>query len=452
MNTKNYLSLILAAVLLSGCGASGTSSASTESVAHGSSASSVEEEISVIDSSSEITEEDPEEEFEYVPVPELLQIGDYLLVLPEDWYNMGSSLYRLADTAYCEFAVFNNGSAADSMTEEQLLSEEVSSGMINNMAAQFGDPEITGKEIIKYNDVSMVSAGIHGTVQDYTGTMYVHIFVNPSDNHLLSVSYFQEDDADTDHYPEAENVISNIELTSATTEKGKELALLYAKSFLGLSPYTYDRLVTALEAEGFTSEEAVYGVENCRADWKKQAVRAADDCLESDFYSRKTMTEKLKAQGFSNDEAAYGAENCHADWNDQAVRYAQYEMKYDTYSRTGMIERLEKQGFTKEEAEYGADHCGADWKELALEQAKSSIDFSPRSHDGLIDHLEYFGFTAEEAEYGADNCGADWKEQAVRYAEDYIRNGNSTREKLIRQLTAELFTAEEAEYAADQVI
>ncbi len=185
----------------------------------------------------------------------------------------------------------------------------------------------------------------------------------------------------------------------------KNRALKSAKSYIDIMPYSYSDLVTQLEYDGYTHEEAIYGVDNCGASWKEQALRSALLYIES-----------------------------------------------TPFSYNGLVEQLESEGYTHEEAIYGVDNCEANWKEQAIKDAKSYLDIMPYSYNDLINQLEYDGFTHEEAIYGVDNCEANWKEQAVRSAEIYLDIMNFSYDELVEQLKSEGYTDEEAEYAASEVL
>lgn len=38
-------------------------------------------------------------------------------------------------------------------------------------------------------------------------------------------------------------------------------------------PFSYDGLISQLQYEGFSYEQATYGVDNCGADWNSQALK-----------------------------------------------------------------------------------------------------------------------------------------------------------------------------------
>lgn len=47
--------------------------------------------------------------------------------------------------------------------------------------------------------------------------------------------------------------------------------------------------------------------DNCGADWKTQAVRAAKGYLEFDNFSKEDLIDQLEYDGFSHIESRYGA-------------------------------------------------------------------------------------------------------------------------------------------------
>ena len=63
-----------------------------------------------------------------------------------------------------------------------------------------------------------------------------------------------------------------VETQSDKATMGEKNALSKAKDYLDYSAFSYSGLVKQLEYEGFTHQEAVYGVDNCGADWNEQAA------------------------------------------------------------------------------------------------------------------------------------------------------------------------------------
>ncbi len=138
---------------------------------------------------------------------------------------------------------------------------------------------------------------------------------------------------------------------------------------------------------------------------KMQAIKKAKSYIGVTAFSYKGLIEQLEYEGFSNEDATYGADNCGADWNTQAIKKAKSYLSFSAFSYKGLIEQLEYEKFTSAQAKYGADNCGADWYEQAEKKAASYMKISSFSRKSLIEQLEYEGFTADQAKHGADSVG-----------------------------------------------
>lgn len=84
--------------------------------------------------------------------------------------------------------------------------------------------------------------------------------------------------------------------------------------------FSYQGLVSQLEFEGFTHEEAVYGVDRCGADWNQQALGKANSYLSVSAFSRQGLVDQLIFDQFTPDQASFGVGQCGADWNYQASK------------------------------------------------------------------------------------------------------------------------------------
>lgn len=138
---------------------------------------------------------------------------------------------------------------------------------------------------------------------------------------------------------------------------------------------------------------------------QREAVRTAKDYLKYIAFSREGLIDQLEYEGFTEEDATYGVDNCGADWMEQAVKCAKSYLDNMAFSRKGLIDQLEYEGFTKDEAIHGVDNSGADWMEQAVKCAKSYLDYMEFTRNELIDQLEYEGFTNEQAVYGVEENG-----------------------------------------------
>lgn len=91
-----------------------------------------------------------------------------------------------------------------------------------------------------------------------------------------------------------------------TATLGEQNALDKANQYLDLTAFSYSGLVGQLEFEGFTNAEAVYGADNCGADWNEQAALKAQEYLDLTSFSRQGLIDQLIFEGFTEEQANYG--------------------------------------------------------------------------------------------------------------------------------------------------
>ncbi|RQD80061.1 MAG: hypothetical protein D5R96_09125 [Methanocalculus sp. MSAO_Arc2] len=91
---------------------------------------------------------------------------------------------------------------------------------------------------------------------------------------------------------------------------------------------------------------------------ERNAAQKALDYLRFAAFSREGLIEQLEFEGFSHEEAVYGVDQSGADWNEQAALKAQSYLDYSSFSREGLIEQLVFEGFTRQQAEYGVQAVG----------------------------------------------------------------------------------------------
>ena len=67
--------------------------------------------------------------------------------------------------------------------------------------------------------------------------------------------------------------------TASEPTMGEKNALSNAHLYLNYTAFSYTGLIEQLEYEGYSHEEAVYGADNCGADWNEQAAKCAENYL-----------------------------------------------------------------------------------------------------------------------------------------------------------------------------
>jgi SOS response regulatory protein OraA/RecX len=91
---------------------------------------------------------------------------------------------------------------------------------------------------------------------------------------------------------------------------------------------------------------------------ERNAANEALSYLRSSSFSREGLIKQLEYEGFSHQEAVYGVDQSGADWNEQAALEAAAYLKSSSFSRSGLIDQLEYEGFTPQQAEYGVRAVG----------------------------------------------------------------------------------------------
>ena len=96
---------------------------------------------------------------------------------------------------------------------------------------------------------------------------------------------------------------------STVTEAEKQAALDDANSLLRIQPFSHSDLISYLvEFEGHAEEAAAYAADNCGADWNEQAVRRAQYYLNTQTFTRDDLISQLEYDGFTHDQAVYGVD------------------------------------------------------------------------------------------------------------------------------------------------
>lgn len=100
-----------------------------------------------------------------------------------------------------------------------------------------------------------------------------------------------------------------VEEQSDTTTIGEKNALSKALSYLEYTSFSYSGLIKQLEYEKFTHQEAIYGVDNCGANWNEQAALKAKSYLDYSAFSRDGLINQLEYEGFTSEQAEYGVKS-----------------------------------------------------------------------------------------------------------------------------------------------
>jgi len=115
------------------------------------------------------------------------------------------------------------------------------------------------------------------------------------------------DSVQVDAPTDTSNNETQTETTAPAATMGEQNALSKAGDYLSISAFSYFGLISQLEYEGFSTEEATYAVDNCGADWNEQAEKKAKEYINISSFSRSGLIDQLKYEGFTTEQAEYGA-------------------------------------------------------------------------------------------------------------------------------------------------
>lgn len=128
---------------------------------------------------------------------------------------------------------------------------------------------------------------------------------NPSKKiESVETNYEDEETQPTQTTTTTPSVEENLDTTI-----GENNALSKALSYLDVLAFSYSGLITQLEYEGYTHQEAVYAVDNCGADWNEQAALKTQSYLDYSAFSREGLIEQLEYEGFTREQAEYGVQS-----------------------------------------------------------------------------------------------------------------------------------------------
>lgn len=142
-------------------------------------------------------------------------------------------------------------------------------------------------------------------------TDYIFVRNGEDSNYLMANKTPINNSSDGSGTSETQNTPKETEKPTVSTgfvSSGMRNALQQAKNYLAVMPFSYSGLVEQLEFEGYSHSEAVYGAENCGADWYEQAAKKAEQYLEIMSFSRSGLIDQLEFDGFTHEEAVYGVD------------------------------------------------------------------------------------------------------------------------------------------------
>lgn len=80
-------------------------------------------------------------------------------------------------------------------------------------------------------------------------------------------------------------------------------AFMAAKLRMAEMPYSRDGLIAALQADGYTAEDAVYAADKLNVDWTQKATEMAQQYVDTMEFTREDLVDQLVYEGFTREQA-----------------------------------------------------------------------------------------------------------------------------------------------------
>ncbi|GAA1348352.1 Ltp family lipoprotein [Arthrobacter roseus] len=91
---------------------------------------------------------------------------------------------------------------------------------------------------------------------------------------------------------------------------------------------------------------------------QQNATRKAASYLDFSAFSRSGLISQLEYNKFSTEDATWAVDHVTVDWNAQAAKKAKSYLEFSSFSRSGLVDQLLYNSFTPEQAEYGVAQTG----------------------------------------------------------------------------------------------
>lgn len=91
---------------------------------------------------------------------------------------------------------------------------------------------------------------------------------------------------------------------------------------------------------------------------QRNALRKAGSYLDYTAFSRTGLISQLEYEKYSTEDATWAADRVTVDWNAQAAKKAKSYLDYTSFSRSGLVDQLLFEGYTPEQAEFGVSQTG----------------------------------------------------------------------------------------------
>lgn len=324
---------------------------------------------------------------------EVVTVGEIEFEVPKDWTDSFKQIEEYIYYYYYDLMIMIQNTKTELNNESLILEkDEYISGVLGDEEEDKG--KLISDEVIEVSGIKAIKLSFKKNISGEERNIQSVTFVY--NNMLYSFGWCKTNEL-TDEYINGFNIFVNSIRKKVSNEEADKLIAKIITDVKTESEAKEPVSDNPKKEETVNSSSPTTGQSN--------ALKKAQSYLRFTNFSHDGLVDQLEYEKFSHDEAVYGADNCGADWNEQAKEKAKSYLDLSGFSYKGIIEQLEYEKFTSEQAKYAADNCGADWYEQAKEKAASYISISSFSKNGLIEQLEYEGFTHDQAVYGAEQNG-----------------------------------------------
>ena len=160
-----------------------------------------------------------------------------------------------------------------------------------------------------------------------------------------------------------------------------------------------------LQGQDYDAASAEYLAQAWPVSYEEHARDAARRILHDQAKSPAEIQKILEDRGFTEEEIQFALEALQIDPQEQALRRAEEYLESGNFSRIGLYQQLCHSQYSDEYAWYAINHCSADWKQQALSLAQQELQRSPElSREELQEFLQAEDFDQEEQRFALEGC------------------------------------------------
>jgi TM2 domain-containing membrane protein YozV len=94
--------------------------------------------------------------------------------------------------------------------------------------------------------------------------------------------------------------------SESTMTMGQKNAIKKAESYIKIKGFSKEALISQLEFEGYTTEDATWASDNVTVDWNEEAKQSAESYVDIMAMSASGLYDQLIFEGYTDEQANYG--------------------------------------------------------------------------------------------------------------------------------------------------